>query len=199
MALTSRRGGAAARAAGLVLLGLALAPLLGACGDDGAGAGFRFAGVGLSDGGPVPSRDTCFGPSHSPGVAWRDPPAGTGAFALIIEDLDNLYDGGPFVHWLLYNVPGSATAVPEVPQEQAAHFASGGLQGWNSAARLGYYAICPSATPAVHRYRFTLSALDAPLVLLPGASHAQLTAAMRGHILGQAQMTVLDVAPGGGP
>ena len=199
MELTSRRGGAAAGAAGLVLLGLALAPLLSACGDDAAGAGFRLAGVGISDGGAMPARYTCLGPGHSPGLTWRDPPAGAGAFALIIEDLDNLYDGGPFVHWLLYNVPGSATSVPEAAQAQTPHFASGGLQGWNSGARLGYYTICPSATPAVHRYRFTLVALDAPLALLPGASHAQLTAAMRGHILGQAQMTVLDLAPGGGP
>jgi Raf kinase inhibitor-like YbhB/YbcL family protein len=179
----------------LILAGLVWAPLLAACGDA-SGAGFRFAGPVMSDGGAMPASYTCLGAAQSPRLAWRDPPTHTGSFALIIEDLDNLYDGGPFVHWLLYNLPGSATGIPQAPQAQTPHFAAGGgLQGWNSGARLGYYTICPSATPALHRYRFTLYALDAPLALLPGASHAQLTAAMQSHILGQAQMTVLDTAP----
>ena len=197
MGLPLRRGGAIPPA-GLVLLGLLLAALLAACGDDAAGVGFRLAGAGLSEGGAVPGSYTCLGSGQSPRVAWRDPPAGAGSYALIIEDLDNLYDGGPFVHWLLYNVPGAATIIPQAEQAQTPHFPAGGLQGWNSGARLGYYTICPSPTPAVHHYRFTLFALDGPLALAPGASHAQLTAALQGHILGQAQLTMLDAAAGGG-
>ena len=47
----------------------------------------------------------------------------------------------------------------------------------------------PSPPPGKpHRYFFKLYALDHPLELQPGATKAQLLAAMIGHVLGEAQL-----------
>jgi Raf kinase inhibitor-like YbhB/YbcL family protein len=161
--------------------------VLSACGDSATPTGFTIAGPGLRDGGPLAARFTCDGPGHSPPFAWYNPPAGTGSFALTMEDLD--VPTGPFVHWLLYNLPATTTSLPEAEQAQTAGFA-GGTQGLNGRGKLGYTDVCPPRGPAMHHYRVVLYALGGVLPLAAGATREQLLPAIQGHILGQAQMTL---------
>jgi Raf kinase inhibitor-like YbhB/YbcL family protein len=65
--------------------------------------------------------------------------------------------------------------------------ANGAKQGVNDFRKVGYGGPCPP--PGLpHRYFFKLYALNAPVNLKPGASKQQLLDAMKGHILGEAQL-----------
>ena len=139
----------------------------------------------FAEGSPIPRRYTCEGEDLSPPLEWEDPPAGTRAFALAVEDPDA--PRGVFVHWVLYNLPGDARSLPEgVPARE--RLESGALQGRNDFGRIGYGGPCPPRGHGTHRYFFTLYALDAPVDLPPGADLARLRRAMEGHILGQARV-----------
>ncbi|MCL6480780.1 MAG: YbhB/YbcL family Raf kinase inhibitor-like protein [Firmicutes bacterium] len=134
--------------------------------------------------GTIPKRHTCDGPDVSPPLAWNDPPAGTQSFALIMDDPDA--PAGTWVHWVLFNLPASARALPEnVPKVE--QLADGALQGRNDFRRIGYGGPCPPKGPA-HRYFFKLYALDTRLALRAGATRADVERAMAGHILAQGEL-----------
>jgi Raf kinase inhibitor-like YbhB/YbcL family protein len=64
-----------------------------------------------------------------------------------------------------------------------------GTSGTNDFARMGYGGPCPPRGGGAHRYVFTLAALDiATLTLAPGAARRAVEDAMRGHVVGQAQL-----------
>jgi Raf kinase inhibitor-like YbhB/YbcL family protein len=130
----------------------------------------------------------------SPALAWSGAPAGTVAFALVADDPDA--PGGTWVHWVLFNVPGGAVALPEGVSGTGVLPALGGaLQGRNDFRRIGYGGPCPPPGRA-HRYFFRLYALDAALRLEAGADRPALDAAMRGHVL--AETTLLGTYGRGG-
>jgi Raf kinase inhibitor-like YbhB/YbcL family protein len=134
----------------------------------------------------IPPAHTCDGPDRSPALFWSGAPANTTAFALIVDDPDA--PTGSWVHWVLYNLPASHTALPEsVPKTDLLKQFGGALQGRNDFGRIGYGGPCPPPG-APHRYFFTLYALDAALPLRAGATKADVERAMHGHILGTAQL-----------
>ncbi|HEY6199999.1 MAG TPA: YbhB/YbcL family Raf kinase inhibitor-like protein [Candidatus Binatia bacterium] len=134
-------------------------------------------------GGDIPRKHTCDGGDVSPALSWTDAPVGTRAFALIIDDPDA--PGGTWVHWVLYDLPGNAK---ELSEGIAADKPPGGAkQGVNDFRKAGYGGPCPPAG-APHRYFFKLYALDAPTDLKPGATKQQLLAAIKGHVLGEAEL-----------
>ena len=129
----------------------------------------------------IPVTHTCDGEDISPPLTWSDPPAGTTAFALIMDDPDA--PGGTWVHWVLYNLPAEARSLPPgVPTD--AERSDGSRHGRNSWRRLGYGGPCPPG--GTHRYYFKLYALDTLLDLPTGATKDELLQAMEGHILAQA-------------
>lgn len=132
----------------------------------------------------IPKPFTCDGSDISPALAWTSPPAGTQAFALIMDDPDA--PGRTWVHWVLYDLPAPTRELTE----SIAHggtIRTGGHQGRNDFGKLGYGGPCPPRGPA-HRYYFRLHALDEKLGLEPGASRADVDRAMRGHILASAEL-----------
>ena len=135
-------------------------------------------------GGNIPSKYTCDGGDTSPALAWSGAPAGTQAFALVMDDPDA--PGGTWVHWLMYDVPTSVLELPEGVPAQL-ELPSGARQGRNDFRRVGYGGPCPPRGPA-HRYFFRLYALDAKLNLRAGAVRADLDRAMRGHVVAEAEL-----------
>lgn len=136
------------------------------------------------NGGTIPQKFTCDGPDVSPLLAWSEPPAGTKAFALIMDDPDA--PAGTWVHWVLYDLPASASGLPEnVPKQP--ELEDGARQGRNDFRKTGYGGPCPPAGKP-HRYFFRLYALDSPTQLKAGASRAELEKAMKSHILAQAEL-----------
>lgn len=133
----------------------------------------------------IPARYTCDGADHSPALNWSDPPAGTVAFSLIVHDPDA--PAGDWVHWLLYDIPGTRRDLPEdVPTRPTIHGI--GTQGMNDFRRLGWGGPCPPPGTA-HHYRFRLLAQDAMLALPPKLTRDALLAALRGHVLAEATVT----------
>ncbi|HEU5350692.1 MAG TPA: YbhB/YbcL family Raf kinase inhibitor-like protein [Terracidiphilus sp.] len=135
--------------------------------------------------GQIPPAFTCDGQNRSPQLAWSKPPYGTRFLALTLVDPDAPF--GTFTHWVLFNLPATTRGLP-AGLETSSQLPGGALQGENSFHRTGYGGPCPPPG-STHRYIFTLYALDTPLALAPGASRAQLEAALAGHILAHAQLT----------
>jgi Raf kinase inhibitor-like YbhB/YbcL family protein len=143
----------------------------------------RLFSPAFSEGEPIPQKYTCDGEDMSPALEWADVPNGTKSFALIVDDPDA--PGGLFLHWLIWNIPGTEKGTADGVGD-ADGSASGGLQGRNGFGRLGYGGPCPPG--GTHRYFFHLYALDAVLDAPAGASRERVERAMQGHILAQAEL-----------
>ncbi|HVO79243.1 MAG TPA: YbhB/YbcL family Raf kinase inhibitor-like protein [Terriglobales bacterium] len=133
--------------------------------------------------GDIPRKFTCDGADLSPELSWTGAPAGTQAFALIADDPDAPV--GTWTHWVLYDLPASATSLPE-GVSKVDELGSGGHQGRNDFRKIGYGGPCPPPGKP-HRYFFKLYALDTKLNLKPGASKREVEQAMEGHVLAQAE------------
>ena len=137
--------------------------------------------------GEIPVRYTCEGPDVSPHLVWSDAPEGTRSFALIVDDPDAPDPAAPrmtWVHWVLYNLPASARELPA--EVAAADLPEGTREGLNDWKRTGYGGPCPPI--GRHRYFHKLYALDTVLPELRGVTKSGLEAAMKGHILGRAEL-----------
>lgn len=139
---------------------------------------------GFAPQGAIPARYTCQGENLSPPLLWANLPKGTRSEALIMDDPDA--PGGVWLHWVLYNVPPEIIALPE-GLGKTDTLALGALQGHNAFHKIGYDGPCPPAGPA-HHYSFRIYALDKMLQIEPGASRADVEAAMQGHVLGQGEL-----------
>ena len=196
------------RGAVAVLVASTLVALLAVCGGgsaaDGGGApaatGAADVGVGLptstsqevtmadfvlttsafAAGGAIPRRFTCDGEDASPDLSWAGAPDDTAAFVLVVDDPD----ASGFVHWIAYDLTGSdsgglavgVSASPDAPP-----------QGTNDFGRIGWNGPCPPS--GEHRYRFTLTALAAPLELEGAPRIGDLQRALVGaSVLGSAML-----------
>ena len=107
------------------------------------------------------------------------PPSQTQSYVLICADPDA--PSGVWFHWVVYNIPAQSEKV----DEGGALFS--GTLGKNSWGREQYSGPCPP-TRAIHRYVFTLYALNAPLNLPPGESADAVLKAAQGHVLAKATL-----------
>jgi Raf kinase inhibitor-like YbhB/YbcL family protein len=147
---------------------------------------FTLTSPSFADGATIPSQYTCDGADRSPALSWSGAPAGTKSFALIVDDPDA--PAGIWVHWVLFNLPATATSLPEnVARTETLPDLGGAIQGRNDSHKAGYAGPCPPPGKP-HRYYFKLYALDGSLALHPGASKTDVVRAMDGHTLGNAQL-----------
>ncbi|HML18168.1 MAG TPA: YbhB/YbcL family Raf kinase inhibitor-like protein [Bryobacteraceae bacterium] len=142
----------------------------------------------FEDGGIVPARYTMNDPNAvSPKLEWSHVPANTVTFALILHDPDVSLQrkNDDVLHWMIFNIPGSATELPEGIPAGKATLDDGSVQAKNLRGQAGYMG--PGAPPQgpVHHYTFELYALDIKLDLGPDATRADVLKAMDGHILGK--------------
>jgi len=103
----------------------------------------------------------------------------------------------PFVHWVVYKIPATATGLPEaLPIDPADKMPAGlesakqGLSGFRRAIYRG-----PAPPPGKpHSYHFVVYALDAPIVQKPQTppmSRAELLEAAQGHIVGRGELVAI--------
>lgn len=147
------------------------------------------------DGGVIPSKHAQPGGDISPALSWSNVPEGVTSFVLIVHDLDAAVSGGmdDVLHWMVWNIPGTATGLPE-GIGRGAELPEGARQISVSGP---YYRGpgAPASGPA-HHYVFELFALDATInVPAVGASPAETRAAVReamaGHVRGKAVLVGL--------
>ena len=161
---------------------------------DGAAApprppGMRLVSTAWPDGGQIPLKHTSAGMSISPALQWSSVPPGTVSFVLLFKDPDVAQNKGlgDVTHWLVWNIPGTATGLPEgVPT--GAQMPDGSRQ----ISLRGPQYMGPGAGPngPFHHYTFELYALDTATDIPPGANanetRANVFKAIDGHVLAKA-------------
>ena len=85
--------------------------------------------------GLIPEKFTCDGADISPELTWTEPPSGTKALALIMDDPDA--PQGTFVHWVLYDLPPDTRNLAEGLAKDR-QLANGARHGRNDFGRIGY-------------------------------------------------------------
>ena len=145
---------------------------------------FTLTSSAFAEGGPIPKAQTCDGADRSPPLAWTGVPAGAGALVLVVDDPD----ARDFVHWLVLDLPADAAPTPGSLPGDIAAGASSPQQGRNDFGRVGWGGPCPPS--GTHHYRFTLSALAAPLGLGGHPDGSAVRQALRGAtVIGRARLT----------
>lgn len=131
----------------------------------------------------IPSKYTCDGENISPALNWNRPSDKVKHYCLIAEDPDA--PGGDFVHWIVFDIPGSATSLLEGITNQK-NLPDGAEMGTNDARRIGYFGPCPPS--GTHRYYFRIYAIDNVLKMDAGATKDEVMKAMQGHIVAQGEL-----------
>jgi Raf kinase inhibitor-like YbhB/YbcL family protein len=147
----------------------------------------RLTSPAFPDGSVVPDKYTQAGPDISPELDWTNAPPTTVTFALLLHDPDlainkKTEDG---THWIVWNIPGTATKLDEGIKEGGT-LPDGMIQGKNRAAKNAYFGPGAPATAPEHHYTFELFALDTKLDLGPDASREDVINAIQGHIVAKA-------------
>ncbi|MBD2704981.1 YbhB/YbcL family Raf kinase inhibitor-like protein [Spirosoma sp. BT702] len=155
----------------------------------------RLTTTAFSDGGIIPVKFSQAAPNAAPGggtspaLSWSDVPPGTQSFVLHMHDVDvsrnKTTDDN--LHWLVWNIPATATSLPEgVPA--GAQLADGSFQ--MNVFMAGYRGPGAAASGPLHHYVFELYALDIKLDVKPssGGSETRVAVlkAIDGHVLGKA-------------
>jgi Raf kinase inhibitor-like YbhB/YbcL family protein len=152
------------------------------------------------DGGVIPARYTQPGRDVSPALRWSGAPEGVVSFVLVARDLDAV--SGPAaedaLHWLVWNIPGTATGLPEgvapgnapaAPQPFGPGPPPPPKDGPRQISATGpaYRGPAAPASGPAHHYVFEVYALDAWIDVAavgqsPSATRAAVTAALAGHV-----------------
>jgi Raf kinase inhibitor-like YbhB/YbcL family protein len=148
---------------------------------------FTVSSPAFQPNGAIPRQYTCDGKDVSPPLSWSGVPAQAKSLALIVDDPDAPDPRAPqmtWVHWVLYDIPVSATGLPE--GVRPGDLPRGTREGANDWQRTGYGGPCPPV--GRHRYFFKLYALSEALPDLGRPTKAQLEKAMQGKIVARAEV-----------
>jgi Raf kinase inhibitor-like YbhB/YbcL family protein len=127
------------------------------------------------------------GGNVSPAIEWSHVPSTTKSFAVLMTDPDGGRGRGS-THWIAYNIPLTATKLPE---GAGAPGASGFTQGRNSSGLDHYRGPCPTVGDQPHHYVFAVFALDLePGPLPPGLDRTGFGAAVADHTVGYASVVL---------
>jgi Raf kinase inhibitor-like YbhB/YbcL family protein len=150
--------------------------------------GLTLSSPAFADGSVIPNKFSQADPNPvSPKLEWTNVPANTASFVLMVIDPDTALQKTmeEVVHWMAFNIPGTARALPEgVPNN--VHLPDGTTQAKNRRGTPGYMGMGAAAAGPYHHYTFELFALDSTLQLSDDATRADVSKAMDGHILAKA-------------
>jgi len=120
----------------------------------------------------------CSGANHSPALSWNGAPKDTKSFAVTVYDPD-APTGSGWWHWVVFNIPGSATNIAE-GSGSATDLPAGAVESMTDFGKPGYGGPCPPPGNP-HRYIFTVHALKTDKLDLDEKA----SGAMVGFYLGQ--------------
>ena len=188
------------------MLAIGLAPVIAQAPQGGAARGGQGAGpargpqtppllmttTAFEDGGVIPDKYTQAGgaTAPSPELKWSQVPMGTQTFVLLLHDPEPVLNKSSkmdVTHWLIWNIPGTATGLKE-------GVAQGELPDGSRQVSLRANAYMGPGAPAgpYHHYTFELYALDTKLDVAQGTpqeaanTRVAVVNAMEGHVLGKA-------------
>jgi Raf kinase inhibitor-like YbhB/YbcL family protein len=140
--------------------------------------------------GEIPKANSAYGDNKSPQLSWTGAPKGVTTFLVILEDPD-VGAEKPFTHWIIGNLPGATTSLPEGLTTSPAGVFQTGVRG-NS-----YFG--PRPPSGVHHYTFQVFALDTKLNLKDGAKLAEVQGAMTEHVLASGAVQGTYAGPANAP
>jgi Raf kinase inhibitor-like YbhB/YbcL family protein len=151
------------------------------------GPGLTLTTTAFEDGSVIPNKYTQADPNPvSPKLEWTNVPANTVSFVLLMHDPDVAIQRrvDDVLHWLVFNIPGTAKELPEGVAATAT-LPDGTVQVKNLRGAVGYMGPGAGAAGPMHHYTFELFALDTKLDLTETATRADVLKAIDGHILGK--------------
>jgi hexosaminidase len=161
-----------------------------------ASPGFALRSSDVREGGTLPDSTVlkgldCSGPNISPHLQWTNAPAATRSFVLVLNDYQARAGDG-FVHWAVYNIPATVTEVPSNAGASEGDIAGVGRQAFNDFLHPSYGGPCPPPGDP-HVYRFTLYAIDLPVIDDAGTpmTWRKLRVIIDGHTLAQTSLNTL--------
>ncbi|MEV0679254.1 YbhB/YbcL family Raf kinase inhibitor-like protein [Actinosynnema sp. NPDC050436] len=159
-------------------------------------AAFTLSSTAFANGGVMPKVHECTSgggndpakKNESPPLAWSGAPAAAQSYAIVMRDLDN----ANLIHWVIYDIPVSATSLPQnVQHVYQPPVPAGSRQVYyrGSASLYGYQGPCSPST--VNTYEFVVHALNrASLTNLNSNSSTQTAArAITSASIGSARIT----------
>lgn len=160
---------------------------------------FQLASTDFDTGTAIPLIHACAslgGNNYSPQLSWLNPPADADSFALIVDDETAPCgtDANACVHWNLFNIDGSISALTEDVDPSALVNASGfsdAVEGLTYAGTNDYEGPCPPPGNA-HTYTFTLYALSAnqpTMTRLDALTRSEFEESYSANVLAQATLT----------
>ncbi len=160
-----------------------------------AGAKLKVSSSAFKDGGRLPETYTQNGRNVSPPLSWSKGPKETQSYVVLTEDM-GVNRPDPVSHWVIYDIPATATALPEgVPTEAKPAKPAGALNGLNIRKASGYMGPKPPMG-VTHPYHFEVFALDAKLALDPAAADRKaVVTAMTGHVLASGEIVASYMTP----
>jgi Raf kinase inhibitor-like YbhB/YbcL family protein len=131
----------------------------------------------------------CSGGNVSPALSWSGAPAGTKSFALLVHDPDAPTGGAGWWHWLIYDIPATASALAQgAGSADVAALPKGAKQGRTDFGSKGWGGPCPPVGHGKHHYHFTLHALKvAKLEVADDAAAALVGYSVNANSLGKAE------------
>lgn len=132
----------------------------------------------------------CTGKNLSPALQWKNPPAGTKSYAITVYDPD-APTGSGWWHWVVYNIPATATQLSEgAGTVDGKNLPTGTLQGHTDFGTAAFGGACPPVGDKPHRYIFTVHALKTEKLEVSADATAALVGFMiNANRLGQATFT----------
>lgn len=114
----------------------------------------------------IPAEYTCDGASKTPPLSWSNVPETTASLAVLVDDPDA--PNGTFTHWLVTDLPPTATTISADVGKVATK----------------YTGPCPPS--GTHHYHFRVYALDK--MIESQASESDFLSAIRGHVLAEGDL-----------
>jgi Raf kinase inhibitor-like YbhB/YbcL family protein len=160
---------------------------------------FQLTASGFATGTDIPLIHACAslgGNNYSPQLNWLNPPADVSSFALIVDDETAPCgtDANACVHWNLFNIDESISALTEDVDPSALVDASGfssAVEGLTYDGTNDYEGPCPPPGNA-HTYTFTLYALSADqptMTRLDALTRSEFEEAYAANVLAQARLS----------
>jgi hypothetical protein len=146
--------------------------------------GFELSSPDLTNGEPIAEKFAlndfgCKGENVSPALNWKNAPMGTKSFAVVVHDPDAKTGVGGFRHWIVVDIPASATGIAQGAGKIGADtLADGGKQITTDFGTSGWGGPCPPAGDAPHHYQFSVYALKVDKLEIPANASAGLAGFM---------------------
>ncbi len=160
-----------------------------------AAGAFALTSSAFKNNGAIPEKYSfngmgCTGQNVSPPLEWKNPPAGTKSFALMVHDPD-APTGSGWWHWVVYNIPADATSLPEgAGAAGGTALPKGAVQGNGDFGKPEWGGPCPPPGSGKHHYNFTLFALKIEKIEVPpGASAAMVGFNAKANAIASAKLT----------